>query len=276
MGGRIAIAALSLALRSMSRCVTHFTRRAKNLWRAHLKAQAISVKLADMGDENELARTMVYRAAAAYMQAGTTPRTRPGCSRDVHKAARRHLQAARRIRAVQITVDTASWRTTRYARYWREREGQPRSAKGRPKSSECSSRAAGLLKETHFTANGGGVPLAVDPRCGPGCEATFGTKSVHDPLTHGIIRSALRLPVRASRNTVRLKRPEAHSCVSPSGLSCSMSGLPPPAMLPLGRHRLRREVDDRERSIEPVGDIERLCVARDLQAMRSAAGRDEL
>src|SRR4030081_871842 len=71
MGGRIAIAALSVGLAQA--CLDASLAYAKERYTFGVpisKHQAVQFKLADMAMETELARTMVYRAAATYMQSG--------------------------------------------------------------------------------------------------------------------------------------------------------------------------------------------------------------
>src|ERR1700737_1994937 len=77
MGGRIAIAALSVGLAQA--CLDASLKDAKERQTLGVpisKHQAIQFKLADMAMETELARTMVYRAAMAYMKDG--PNTTDG------------------------------------------------------------------------------------------------------------------------------------------------------------------------------------------------------
>jgi len=71
MGGRIAIAALSVGLaQACLDASLDYARERKTFGRAINQHQAIQFKLADMAMETELARTMVYRAASAYMHDG--------------------------------------------------------------------------------------------------------------------------------------------------------------------------------------------------------------
>ena len=71
MGGRIAIAALSVGLaQACLDASLAYAKERKTFGRAINQHQAIQFKLADMAMETELARTMVYRAAVAYMHDG--------------------------------------------------------------------------------------------------------------------------------------------------------------------------------------------------------------
>ena len=71
MGGRIAIAALSVGLaQACLDASLDYAKERKTFGRPINQHQAIQFKLADMAMETELARTMVYRAAAAYMHDG--------------------------------------------------------------------------------------------------------------------------------------------------------------------------------------------------------------
>jgi butyryl-CoA dehydrogenase len=72
MGGRIAIAALSVGLaQACLDASLSYAKERKTFGVAISKHQAIQFKLADMAMETELARTMVHRAAVTYMQDGT-------------------------------------------------------------------------------------------------------------------------------------------------------------------------------------------------------------
>ena len=79
MGGRIAIAALSVGLaQACLDASLAYAKERRTFGVAISKHQAIQFKLADMAMETELARTMVYRAAASYMHSAseTTDETR--------------------------------------------------------------------------------------------------------------------------------------------------------------------------------------------------------
>ena len=72
MGGRIAIAALSVGLaQACLDASLSYAKERKTFGSPLSKHQAIQFKLADMAMETELARTMVYRAAASYMHDGS-------------------------------------------------------------------------------------------------------------------------------------------------------------------------------------------------------------
>jgi len=71
-GGRIAIAALSVGVaQACLDASLAYAKERRSFGTAISKHQAIQFKLADMAMETELARTMVYRAAAAYSREGT-------------------------------------------------------------------------------------------------------------------------------------------------------------------------------------------------------------
>src|SRR5260370_13235596 len=71
MGGRIAIAALSVGLAQACLDASLAYAKERQTFGVPIsKHQAVQFKLADMAMETELARTMVYRAAATYMKAG--------------------------------------------------------------------------------------------------------------------------------------------------------------------------------------------------------------
>src|SRR6202162_2526198 len=72
MGGRIAIAALSVGLaQACLDASLAYAKERRTFGVPISKHQAIQFKLADMAMETELARTMVHRAAVTYMQDGT-------------------------------------------------------------------------------------------------------------------------------------------------------------------------------------------------------------
>jgi butyryl-CoA dehydrogenase len=69
LGGRIAIAALSVGLaQACLDASLSYAKERKSFGVPISKHQAIQFKLADMAMETEIARTMVYRAAATYMK----------------------------------------------------------------------------------------------------------------------------------------------------------------------------------------------------------------
>jgi butyryl-CoA dehydrogenase len=71
MGGRIAIAALSVGLaQACLDASLAYAKERRTFGVPISKHQAVQFKLADMAMETELARTMVYRAAITYMKAG--------------------------------------------------------------------------------------------------------------------------------------------------------------------------------------------------------------
>jgi butyryl-CoA dehydrogenase len=121
MGGRIAIAALSVGLAQacLDASLTYAKER-KTFGVAISKHQAIQFKLADMAMETELARTMVYRAAAAYMQAGkeTPDETRMLAAMCKLYASETSKRAA--DQAVQIHGGYGFMEDYPVARYWRD------------------------------------------------------------------------------------------------------------------------------------------------------------
>jgi short/branched chain acyl-CoA dehydrogenase len=71
MGGRIAIAALSVGLaQACLDASLAYAKERRTFGVAISKHQSVQFKLADMAMETELARTMVYRAAVTYMRSG--------------------------------------------------------------------------------------------------------------------------------------------------------------------------------------------------------------
>jgi len=121
MGGRIAIAALSVGLAQacLDASLTYAKER-KTFGVPISKHQAIQFKLADMAMETELARTMVYRAAAAYMQAGdeTPDETRMLAAMCKLYASETSKRAA--DQAVQIHGGYGFMEDYPVARYWRD------------------------------------------------------------------------------------------------------------------------------------------------------------
>ena len=121
MGGRIAIAALSVGLAQacLDASLTYAKER-KTFGVPISKHQAIQFKLADMAMETELARTMVYRAAAAYMQGGneTPDETRMLAAMCKLYASETSKRAA--DQAVQIHGGYGFMEDYPVARYWRD------------------------------------------------------------------------------------------------------------------------------------------------------------
>jgi len=121
MGGRIAIAALSVGLaQACLDASLNYAKERKTFGVPISKHQAIQFKLADMAMETELARTMVYRAAAAYMQAGdeTPDETRMLAAMCKLYASETSKRAA--DQAVQIHGGYGFMEDYPVARYWRD------------------------------------------------------------------------------------------------------------------------------------------------------------
>jgi butyryl-CoA dehydrogenase len=121
MGGRIAIAALSVGLaQACLDASLSYAKERKTFGVAISKHQAIQFKLADMAMETELARTMVHRAAVTYMQDGTetSDRTRmlaAMCKLYASEASKRAAD-----QAVQIHGGYGFMEDYPVARYWRD------------------------------------------------------------------------------------------------------------------------------------------------------------
>ena len=121
MGGRIAIAALSVGLAQacLDASLTYAKER-RTFGVPISKHQAIQFKLADMAMETELARTMVYRAAITYMKAGaeTSDEARmlaAMCKLYASEASKRAAD-----QAVQIHGGYGFMEEYPVARYWRD------------------------------------------------------------------------------------------------------------------------------------------------------------
>jgi short/branched chain acyl-CoA dehydrogenase len=121
MGGRIAIAALSVGLaQACLDASLAYAKERKTFGVPISKHQAIQFKLADIAMETELDRTMVYRAAAAYMQAGseTPDETRMLAAMCKLYASETSKRAA--DQAVQIHGGYGFMEDYPVARYWRD------------------------------------------------------------------------------------------------------------------------------------------------------------
>ena len=120
-GGRIAIAALSVGLaQACLDAALAYAKERRSFGVAISKHQAIQFKLADMAMETELARTMVYRAAAAYTSAGTkiTDEVRMLAAMSKLYASETSKRAA--DNAVQIHGGYGFMEDYPVARYWRD------------------------------------------------------------------------------------------------------------------------------------------------------------
>ncbi len=121
MGGRIAIAALSVGLaQACLDASLAYAKERRTFGVPISKHQAIQFKLADMAMETELARTMVYRAAITYMKAGaeTSDEARmlaAMCKLYASEASKRAAD-----QAVQIHGGYGFMEEYPVARYWRD------------------------------------------------------------------------------------------------------------------------------------------------------------
>ena len=121
MGGRIAIAALSVGLaQACLDASLSYAKERKTFGVAISKHQAIQFKLADMAMETELARTMVHRAAVTYMHDGTetsdgTRMLAAMCKLYASEASKRAAD-----QAVQIHGGYGFMEDYPVARYWRD------------------------------------------------------------------------------------------------------------------------------------------------------------
>ena len=121
MGGRIAIAALSVGLaQACLDASLAYAKERRTFGVPISKHQAVQFKLADMAMETELARTMVYRAAVTYMQSGaeTSDEARmlaAMCKLYASEASKRAAD-----QAVQIHGGYGFMEDYPVARYWRD------------------------------------------------------------------------------------------------------------------------------------------------------------
>jgi butyryl-CoA dehydrogenase len=121
MGGRIAIAALSVGLaQACLDASLAYAKERRAFGVAISKHQAVQFKLADMAMETELARTMVYRAAVTYMHSGkeTSDEARmlaAMCKLYASEASKRAAD-----QAVQIHGGYGFMEDYPVARYWRD------------------------------------------------------------------------------------------------------------------------------------------------------------
>jgi short/branched chain acyl-CoA dehydrogenase len=121
MGGRIAIAALSVGLaQACLDASLAYAKERRTFGVPISKHQAIQFKLADMATETELARTMVYRAASEYVHGGseTSDEVRMHaamCKLFASETSKRAADAA-----VQIHGGYGFMEDYPVARYWRD------------------------------------------------------------------------------------------------------------------------------------------------------------
>ena len=120
-GGRIAIAALSVGLaQACLYAALAYAKERRSFGTPISKHQAIQFKLADMAMETEVARTIVYRAAAAYGKEGseTTDEVRMLAAMSKLYASEASKRAA--DNAVQIHGGYGFMEDYRVARLWRD------------------------------------------------------------------------------------------------------------------------------------------------------------
>ena len=121
-GGRIAIAALSVGVAQACLDASLAYAKERHAFGAPIsRHQAIQFKLADMAMETEVARTMVYRAAAAYGHEGageTTDEVRRLAAMSKLYASEASTRAA--DNAVQIHGGYGFMEDYPVARYWRD------------------------------------------------------------------------------------------------------------------------------------------------------------
>src|SRR5216110_2468029 len=121
MGGRIAIAALSVGVaQACLDASLAYAKERRTFGEPISKHQAIQFKLADMAMETEVARTIVYRAAAAYGREGaeTTDEVRMLAAMSKLYASEASKRAA--DNAVQIHGGYGFMEDYPVARYWRD------------------------------------------------------------------------------------------------------------------------------------------------------------
>jgi len=120
-GGRIAIAALSVGLaQACLDAALAYAKERRTFGEPISRHQAIQFKLADMAMESEVARTMVYRAAAAYGHEGgeTSDEVRRLAAMSKLYASEASKRAA--DNAVQIHGGYGFMEDYPVARYWRD------------------------------------------------------------------------------------------------------------------------------------------------------------
>jgi butyryl-CoA dehydrogenase len=121
MGGRIAIAALSVGLAQA--CLDASLKYAKERQTFGVpisKHQAIQFKLADMAMETELARTMVYRAAMKYMKDGANATDEARMLAAMCKLYASEASKRAADQAIQIHGGYGFIEDYPVARYWRD------------------------------------------------------------------------------------------------------------------------------------------------------------
>ena len=121
MGGRIAIAALSVGLaQACLDASLAYAKERRTFGVPISKHQAIQFKLADMAMETELARTIVYRAAAAYMNEGAEVSDEARMLAAMCKLYASEASKRAADQAVQIHGGYGFMEDYPVARYWRD------------------------------------------------------------------------------------------------------------------------------------------------------------
>ena len=120
-GGRVAIAALSVGLAQACLDASLAYAKERRTFGAPIsKHQAVQFKLADMAMETELARTMVYRAALAYMHGGSTTSDEARMLAAMCKLYASETSKRAADQAVQIHGGYGFMEDYPVARYWRD------------------------------------------------------------------------------------------------------------------------------------------------------------
>ncbi|HVS49222.1 MAG TPA: acyl-CoA dehydrogenase family protein [Candidatus Dormibacteraeota bacterium] len=121
MGGRIAIAALSVGLaQACLDAALAYAKERRTFGVPISKHQAVQFKLADMAMETELARTMVYRAAATYMRSGAEISDEARMLAAMCKLYASEASKRAADQAVQIHGGYGFMEDYPVARYWRD------------------------------------------------------------------------------------------------------------------------------------------------------------
>jgi short-chain 2-methylacyl-CoA dehydrogenase len=120
-GGRIAIAALSVGLaQACLDASLSYAKERRTFGVPISKHQSIQFKLADMAMETELARTMVYRAATAYMQPNSKTSDEARMLAAMCKLYASETSKRAADQAVQIHGGYGFMEDYPVARYWRD------------------------------------------------------------------------------------------------------------------------------------------------------------
>ena len=120
-GGRIAIAALSVGLaQACLDAALSYAKERRAFGTTISRHQAIQFKLADMAMETEVARTIVYRAAAAYDHEGVEPTDEVRMLAAMSKLYASEASKRAADNAVQIHGGYGFMEDYPVARYWRD------------------------------------------------------------------------------------------------------------------------------------------------------------